>query len=57
MRVTIYKNTGMREEFETAHEVLQHMDGQISVTYTDTIDMVYRTVTYKPEDLARITIR
>ena len=56
MRVTVYKTTGSRTEYDLVHEILER-DEDITITYTDIGKMIYTSLIIRKTEIARIMAR
>ena len=57
MEVTVYLSTGIRKCYYTAHEILEHSDGEVSITFTDAHEYVYKSDRYKALEFERMTVK
>ena len=57
MEVTVYLSTGIRKCYHTAHEVLEHSDGAVSITFTDTRENVFKSDRYEALEFERMTVK
>ncbi|MBO7733500.1 MAG: hypothetical protein J6S67_13130 [Methanobrevibacter sp.] len=57
MNVVVYLSSGSRREFYNVNEILEHDDGDISITYVDVGEMVQKWERIKSVSYDHIAVR